>query len=61
MYEDLRAAVELLKEYCVDHRCCECPLCHVICHVNNAINPCSYSLPRFDLNVEELESGADHD
>ena len=56
MYEDLRAAVELLKEYCVNHECIGCPLHRVICHTGNVINPCSYSLPRFDLNVEEIES-----
>jgi len=56
MYEDLRAAVELLKEYCINHECVGCPLFRVICHGNNMINPCSYSLPRFDLNVKEIES-----
>ena len=55
MYEDLRAAVELLKEYCINHECVGCPLHRVICHIG-LNNPCSYSLPRFEMNVKEIES-----
>lgn len=56
MYEDLRNAVEVLKNYCTDREFCrDCPLHRVTCHAGY-INPNAYSLLRFDLNVKELES-----
>lgn len=55
MYEDLRAAVEVLKNYCTEREYCTgCPLNHVVCH-NGSINPIGYPLPRFDRNVKELK------
>lgn len=54
MYEDLRNAIKLLKEYCKTHRCSNCPLYHAVCH-KAAATPLGYSLERFDLNVKELE------
>lgn len=54
MYEDLRNAIKLLKEYCTSHRCSDCPLKRAVC--DRAINaPICYSLERFDDNVEEIE------
>lgn len=60
MYEDLRNAVEVLKEYCISHPCIDCPLKMAAC--NLAVDaPIAYSLERFDENVKELESGAEYD
>lgn len=53
MYEDLRNAVKLLKEYCIDHECIGCPLNRVVCQRQF---PCGYPLERFDENVKDLES-----
>lgn len=53
MYEDLRNAIKLLKEYCKSRRCSDCLLYHAAC---NKATPLSYSLERFDENVKELES-----
>ncbi len=53
MYEDLRKAVKLLKEYCKSHKCYNCPLYHAAC---NTATPLGYSLKRFDENVKELEN-----
>ena len=59
MYEDLRAAVEVLRDYCTEREyCIDCPLNHVICH-NGSINPISYSLSRFDRNVQEMKGEQD--
>lgn len=55
MYEDLRNAVKLLKEYCSNHECVGCPLNHVSCYASCVI-PAGYSLDKFDKNVKELES-----
>lgn len=54
MYEDLRNAVKLLKEYCINHECIGCPLLRVLCGTP-AYGPSAYSLEQFDENVKELE------
>lgn len=54
MYEDLRNAVKLLKEYCINHECVGCPLNHVSCYAS-CVTPAGYSLDKFDKNVKELE------
>ena len=55
MYNKLRAAIELLKDYCINTLCSECPLNHVLC-CTFCSSPSGYSLERFDENVQELES-----
>lgn len=53
MYEDLRNAVELLKNYCADRDdCVGCPLDYAIC--GNNVTPAFYSLLRFDNNVKKI-------
>lgn len=55
MYNDLRNAVALLKDYCNSHYCRDCPLNHVVCYGISAPTPCGYSLDIFDRNVKEIE------
>lgn len=54
MYEDIRNAVKLLKEYCINHKCERCLLDLVVCHDDYPF-PYEYSLSRFDKNVKKLE------
>ncbi len=56
MFEDLRNAVEVLKEYCSHHNvwCIDCPLYRAVCYITTG-SPAAYSLERFDENVKELE------
>lgn len=54
MYNDLRNAVKILKDYCTEREFCrDCPLYRVTCYAGY-INPNAYSLLRFDLNVKEI-------
>ena len=61
MYEDLRAAVALIKDYCNSHYCRDCPLNHVVCSVISVASPCGYSLDIFDRNIKKLENEVEHD
>lgn len=55
MHEDLRNAVKLLKDYCINHTCANCLLDRVVCYDDYPF-PYEYSLSRFDHNVKELEN-----
>lgn len=61
MYDDLRNAVALLKDYCNSHYCRDCPLNYVVCDDGiGATSPCGYSLDIFDRNVKEIEKRKMH-
>lgn len=54
MYEDIRNAIEVLKDYCISHLCSDCPMNRAVCRTA-IYAPIAYSLECFDENVKELD------
>lgn len=53
MHENLRKAIKLLKDYCINTPCIDCPLKYVLCRTH-VLAPLEYSLDQLDENVQEI-------